>query len=625
MIVGVVGVALTLLLWRAQIDSNQQNLEDRFDLAAQDRSEAIERELRADLTTVAMVGGLRDADAVDAAVFAAVSRAALDSNEGSIQALEWIPRITDTEREPFEARTQRIHSGFVIRERNADGVLVSADDRAEYFPVTLVEPLQGNEAAVGFDLASNPARLEALERARDTGGLLVTQRIRLVQETAEQFGFLAFQPVYREGAAIDTVEQRRASLLGFTLGVYRAGDILTAALSVFDAGGIEILLVDESAPGGEKLLASYSSAVPPIPELAPTGGSSEGANRLERLQTFEIGGRDWSVIAIATPAFGSASSAGTWTTLVSGLVVTIVLVALFHVTLHRADRIQQVVEQRTAQLTALNDELEARAGELTRSNALLVTAVANLERSNHELEEFAYVASHDLQEPLRMVTSYTQLLSRRYHEQLDSDADEFINFAVSGTARMQMLIHDLLEYSRVGRNEEEFGSCDCSAIVDQVLSDVALSLEELGARVTRDELPVVHASAPRIYQLFSNLIGNGLKYHGAEPPRVHISATRIDIPGAVGQDSTRAGWNITVRDEGIGFDVEHGERIFRVFQRLHTREEYEGNGIGLAICKKIVEGHGGEISARSEPGNGAAFSCTLPAAIEEEDSGERAA
>ena len=262
-IVAVVCVSLTILLWRAQIDSNQQSLEDRFDLAVQHRSDAIERELRIDLSAVAMLAALRDRDAVDAALFATHSRSVLDSNEGSIQALEWIPRIADTERQAFEVRMQRIHSGFVIRERNVDGVLVSAADRADYFPVTLVEPLEGNEAAVGFDLASNPARLEALEHARDTGGLLITQRIRLVQETGEQFGFLAFHPVYREGAAIDSVEQRKASLLGFTLGVYRAGDILTAALSVFDAG-IEILLVDESASSGEELLASYSSEGPPM-------------------------------------------------------------------------------------------------------------------------------------------------------------------------------------------------------------------------------------------------------------------------------------------------------------------------------------------------------------------------
>ena len=345
----------------------------------------------------------------------------------------------------------------------------------------------------------------------------------------------------------------------------------------------------------------------------------------DSLQTFEIGGRDWSIVAIATPAFGSASSAGTWTTLVSGLLVTAVLVALFRVTLDRTDRIQQVVERRTAELTALNLELETRASELTRSNALLETAVGDLERSNRELEEFAYVASHDLQEPLRMVTSYTQLLSRRYRGQLDSDADDFIDFAVSGAARMQTLIQDLLEYSRVGRNQEQLTACDCSEIVDQVLSDIALQVEDAGALVTRDELSVVHASPTRLYQLFMNLIGNGLKYHGTEPPRVHISAVRAEISRAIDQDSLREGWRITVRDEGIGFDAEQRDRIFRVFQRLHTREEYPGNGIGLAICKKIVEGHGGEISARSDTQNGAEFSFTLPAAIKEEGSGERAA
>ena len=188
-IVAVAGVSVTILLWQVRIDSNQRNLEQHFDLATQHRSDAIERELRAHLAAVAMLGGLRGAEnAIDTTVFADVSRAALDANAGAIQALEWIPRVTDAEREASEAGMERVYSGFGIRERDADGLFVSARDRAEYFPVTLVEPLEGNEAAVGFDLASNPARLETLERARDTGALVVTRRIRLVQETG---GFLA--------------------------------------------------------------------------------------------------------------------------------------------------------------------------------------------------------------------------------------------------------------------------------------------------------------------------------------------------------------------------------------------------------------------------------------------------
>jgi light-regulated signal transduction histidine kinase (bacteriophytochrome) len=227
---------------------------------------------------------------------------------------------------------------------------------------------------------------------------------------------------------------------------------------------------------------------------------------------------------------------------------------------------------------------------------------ADLARSNAELEQFAYVASHDLQEPLRMVASYTQLLARRYQGKLDQDADEFIAFAVDGARRMQDLINDLLAYSRVGTRALQVETVDTQALVDQVVGDLAAAVEESGGRVTRGPLPNLQADPTQLRQLFQNLIANAIKFRGERPPEVQVSADRSD--GA---------WRFAVRDNGIGIDPEYRERIFALFQRLHTRAEYPGTGIGLAICRKIVERHGGRIWVESEPRQGTTFWFSLPA------------
>jgi len=227
---------------------------------------------------------------------------------------------------------------------------------------------------------------------------------------------------------------------------------------------------------------------------------------------------------------------------------------------------------------------------------------ADLARSNAELEQFAYVASHDLQEPLRMVASFTQLLARRYQGKLGDDADEFIGFVVEGAQRMQELINDLLTYSRVGTRELELQKVDTSRMVDQVVTDLAAAIAEAQASVTRDALPTVLGDPIQLGQLFQNLIANGIKFRRAgESPRVHVSATRGD----------RA-WIISIADNGIGIEPQYQERIFALFQRLHTRSAYPGTGIGLAICKKIVERHRGQIRVESEPGRGTTFVLTLP-------------
>ena len=240
--------------------------------------------------------------------------------------------------------------------------------------------------------------------------------------------------------------------------------------------------------------------------------------------------------------------------------------------------------------------------ERKQAEKQLRSTAADLTRSNAELEQFAYVASHDLQEPLRMVASYTQLLARRYRGKLDSDADEFIGFAVDGALRMQALINDLLDYSRAGTRPLRLEVVDTNAMVDQVTHDLSSASSLAGATITHDELPQVVADPTQLHQVFQNLMANGVKFHKPnQAPVVHVSGA--------GQDAM---FSFTVEDNGIGIEAQYLERIFTLFQRLHTREEYPGTGIGLAICKRIVERHGGQISVESAPDVGAKFSFTLP-------------
>jgi PAS domain S-box-containing protein len=229
-------------------------------------------------------------------------------------------------------------------------------------------------------------------------------------------------------------------------------------------------------------------------------------------------------------------------------------------------------------------------------------AEEELRRSNEELERFAYVASHDLQEPLRTIASYVQLLSHRYRDQLGGEAAEFIDFAVAGAARMQRLIEDLLAFSRVGTQQYAPQHVDAEAVLLEALDDLRASTTASEAVITHDSLPRVLADAGHIEQLFTNLIGNALKFRGADVPRIHIKADRHG-----------RFWRFAVSDNGIGIDIKYHERIFIIFQRLHPRDRYDGTGVGLAVCKKIVELHGGRIWLDSSPGCGSTFYFTLPA------------
>jgi signal transduction histidine kinase len=263
---------------------------------------------------------------------------------------------------------------------------------------------------------------------------------------------------------------------------------------------------------------------------------------------------------------------------------------------------------------ALLDEVEvARTAneELGRAKDELEAQAADLERSNRELEQFAYVASHDLQEPLRKVASFTQMLQRRYGGQLDERADQYIEFAVDGAKRMQQLINDLLQFSRVGRITAAQTDVDLDACLDRALRDLETRIDETGATVTRDPLPVVHGEAALLTQVFVNLVGNALKFRTEEPPRIHIGARR---DGDV--------WRVCVRDNGIGIEPQYAERVFVLFQRLHPKEVYAGTGIGLALARKIVEYHGGTIEIVDvHEGPGTTIEMLLPAVEDRPDDG----
>jgi chemotaxis family two-component system sensor kinase Cph1 len=251
--------------------------------------------------------------------------------------------------------------------------------------------------------------------------------------------------------------------------------------------------------------------------------------------------------------------------------------------------------------TKLIRDLRDSYAELERTKEDLELKTQELARYNDDLKEFAYAASHDLQEPLRIIRGYVQLLAKRYKGKLDADADDFIKYAVEGAGRMERLIKDLLEYSRLGISGETLKLSECAELVERAIANLQIAIQESGAEVTHDPLPAIAVDPSQLSRVFQNLIGNAIKFHGEAAPRVHISAERQ------GKD-----WVFSVRDNGIGMAPDQSERIFVIFQRLHTREEYDGTGIGLAICKKIVERHGGKIWVESEEGKGSTFYFTIP-------------
>ncbi len=523
---------------------------------------------------------------VERAEFRAFVERALPMHDG-VQALEWLPRVRAAERERFETAARR--DGFPqyeIQERDASGELRGVSARAEYYPVYYVEPLVGNANALGFDVASNPNRRRALMQARDTGRPAATQPIRLVQEAHGGLSFLVFVPVYRGGVTPPSLMTRRELLQGFVVGVFRIDDVVTTSLARVDTGGVYMFIVDEQSPLQEQLLYSNARHVEELHAV-----SSDHMHTFRSASSFLVADRLWRMEFVATPAFvAEHHTAQAWIVLVGGLLYSSLLGMFLLFVTGRASK----VEQLATQLTVANASLQRTSHELEQK-------VAELARSNADLESFAYLASHDLQEPLRMVGSYAQLLRDECRGRHGETADLYIDYVVDAAHRMRTLIADLLAYARLETRSRGLRPTDCNAILERVVQTLGVAIRDAGATVTWHDLPTVMGDPTQLEQLFQNLVSNAIKFRGDRAPAITIEAWH-----------EAAGWHITVADNGIGLDMDFADRAFEIFQRLHTRREYEGTGVGLAICQKIVHRHGGHIWIESVLDRGTTVHFIIP-------------
>lgn len=464
---------------------------------------------------------------------------------------------------------------FVAAAR-ADGrpdFAVHPDSVSEYMIVKYLEPEEQNSAAIGLNVASFPGRTETAWRAGETGHAALSPRMKLVQDTEGKPGFTLMLPFYREGAPLETAEQRRAALVGWITSPFNS-DAFMKGLSVGQGADFDLAVYDSREETPEHLLYA----------------SGEARRNASFVLRKEIGVKQskWTFVWRSTPAFErKASSNEPFIILVAGLVFT-GLFGLLLVTLgRRSETVERMVEMRTA--------------ELKEREANLAQVIDKLTQSNAELERFAYVVSHDMQEPIRAVANFSSLLWHQYETKLDPAGQKYLTIITDSAKRLQAMVSDLLEYARVGQGARAREKTDVNQLVQYVLDNLKVTIDEHSAEVTYGALPVLQAYPVQFMSLLQNLINNAIKYQPAgQVPHVRVAA----------QDKGDH-YLFSVADNGIGIEPGNVEKIFEPFKRLHSYQEYTGTGLGLAVAKKIVDNHGGRIWVESVPGTGSIFYFTV--------------
>ena len=551
------------------------------------------------------------------------------SHYKGIQALEWVPRVTQEDRADYEQSLQEAgFKGFQFKQwrPELDQEWVASDEKwsDEYYPVYFMQPHSGNERALGIDLGSNPTRRKALNLAFKSGNPAATARITLAQETGDQSGILIFVPVILS----NNTKTPHENLQGFALGVFRVGDIVESVMAKRDHDNVELWITDESATI-ERTMLFDTRTLPAHSNVRPKDKTAN--EQLQIVYQYEVGGRQWNFHFVAKQEYASAHSSNhAWLVLICGMLLAVVIGVILNFVIvrlseqtveelrntllerdsetkerHRAEQELELqfvklqersAELESSQLATLNmmEDIEASRSQLGRSNEAL-------KQSNHDLEQFAFIASHDLQEPLRKVASFCGLLRQEYFEQLDDDGRQYVEFAIDGATRMRSLIQDLLLYSKIGSVKNRSERIESDAALRTAILDLDVAIVESNAIITYDSLPNVVAEERELAQLFQNLIGNAIKYRTDKTPEIHVAAVSVD-----------EFWQFSISDNGIGIEPEYREQIFGIFKRLHTRNEYSGTGIGLAICKRIIDQLNGRIWVEPTTVPGCKICFTIP-------------
>jgi signal transduction histidine kinase len=625
--IALVALSGVLVTWQAFNVANgweRQRVQEAFRSAASDRVLMVDREIEQSLGVVQDIGSFFGASEwVGRRDFRKFVGPALD-RYSSIAALQWIPRVSATERPTFEVDARRSFARFRMTENNKAGELVRVQARPEHFPVLYVQPYQLNKDALGFDLASVPALLNALQRTRDAGQMRASPRLTLEIGGGLEYGFTARLPVYykvdtgeadaeeeEDHLAPDTLELRYQHLRGFAAGTFRTSEIVERALQNLSPSGIDIVIYDVSDENQRDFIYRHSSR-----KRSATGagrrdhrhrGSSEG--RLF-VQAISVTNRQWEAVCTSIPGYFQPDPWSGWVMLAGGFSFTALLTIYLSTLVGRAAKIDRLVTKRTAQLVVVNDELNREnherlhaEKELQRLNETLEQRVAvrtaEAERHVKELEQFAYVTSHDLKAPLRNIANLVTWLEEDLSEKLTDATREQLGLLRDRVQRMDSLIEGLLDYSRIGKTAQSLVTVDIS----ELLAEVIDSLPPPDGFVVdvAANMPTLHTDRLHLYQVFSNLIGNSLKYGRGEHGHTRVTAReRGEF------------YEFCVADDGPGIAPEYHDKIFRMFQTLAVSDYGSNTGIGLALVKKIVQEHGGSISLISAEGSGAAFSFSWP-------------
>ena len=568
----VASLLLSVIVWRYTRHAHDQELESRFAREVERTVELVEERMRhyedallSGVATINTLGG----DTTFEQWKSYANSLDLAARYPGINGIGVIYALNEEGVDGFLAQQRESRPDFRIHPQHAGNQL---------YPITYIVPTDGNEQAVGLDIAFEENRFRAATQSRGTGATQITGPIALVQDNQKTPGFLLYAPFYRNGEqnVVGKGKVKDEEFGGFVYAPFVVRKLMKGTLERSNRY-VGIRLYD-----GDEILYDEHLKSEPDFDSDPLFKKNHSIELFGRVWRFEI----WTTTEFRNSSFASQPAL----ILLGGLVIDGLLLYLF-LSMNRASR----------KTRSYSKEARSYANEASRQLALNRVITKKLERSNAELEQFACVASHDLQEPLRKVSMFCSLLSQEYDDKLDDDGRGYIRYAIDGAQRMRQLITDLLNFSRVGSEEDADSSYPVQQALDDALANLKEAMNAEGAEVTADPLPEIVGNKSQMSRLLQNLVGNGLKYRSDKAPKIHVGGV-----------SDSANYTFSVHDNGIGIEPQNHQRVFGIFKRLHSASEYEGTGIGLAICQRIVESWGGKIWIDPEISIGTKFCFTVP-------------